>query len=146
VQADYLTYHDGTLFVGEFYRKSTHITNPYHHLSNSKGKNFKAWMVGYRNGQLDAILATRGKVQGAAFHGDKIYLSISYGRKKPSRIGVYKNPLLGPPSSMVIIQPNDRKIGVWFLDRSVHLGTIPFPPMSEGITVADVFVFEKACF
>lgn len=134
-RADFLTFHEGTLYVGEFYLKGKYETKHGRHLVNKEGKTLSAWMAGYRKGRVETILATRNKVQGAVFDGDRIYLSISYGRKKRSRIEIYRNPLGEPPQTTVRLQPDGPETGVWFLDRGVHEGTIHFPPMTEGITV-----------
>ena len=133
-RADYLTYDRGSVHVGEFYLSGRHETKPSHHLTNDRGERFSAWMAGYREGRVHSILATRDKVQGALFHGDRIYLSVSYGRNKRSRIEIHRNPMDDPPEANVQLRPAGEETGVWFLDSSNHLGTVDFPPMTEGIT------------
>jgi hypothetical protein len=133
--ADYVTFYDGVIYVGEFYLQDKQSTKPSHHLKNQDGKEFLGWLCGYRNGKIEHIFATRSKVQGAAFSKDKIYLSISYGRDVPSQIEIYNNPLNNTPHTTIHFGSNNREIKVWFLDDNILDGTIEFPPMAEGIAL-----------
>jgi len=81
----------------------------------------------------DYILSIPPEVQGAAFIGDRIILSQSYGRKNNSRISIYFNPLKAPYYSIFNTE-DGRSLPVWILGNDNHNMKITAPPMSEGLT------------
>ena len=66
--------------------------------------------------------------------GDRVYLSISYGRANRSLIVVYRNPIGEDAHKLVALRSGD-KVPLWFLDGRNYIGEIDFPPMSEGIVM-----------
>ena len=66
--------------------------------------------------------------------GDRIFLSVSYGRANRSRIVVYRNPI-GEKAHRTVSLSDRVKVSLWFLDGNNYIGEIDFPPMSEGIVM-----------
>ena len=140
-KASFCTYHDGILYVGEFAKYKTmqkkFKTKTSHHMKDRKGVNKKAWICGYKvdnnnSPVLEHIFSIRLQVQGIHITNDFIFLSVSHGRKKRSKIVIYSNPLTKPSHKKVKIGNVD--VPLWFLDGKNWTKTIDFPPMSQGIT------------
>ena len=97
-----------------------------------------AWVCGYDfsdpRGDPKCVLSVRQKVQGMCVSGDRVFLSISYGRSNRSTIVVYRNPI-GDRAHRIVNLRNGDNVPLWFLDARNHLGDIDFPPMSEGIVM-----------
>ena len=127
------------LLVGEFAHGSNYPTDPSHHLKDRKGVRKYAWVCGYRLtdaiGKPHCVLSIRQRVQGMCVWKNRVFLSVSYGRKNRSRIVVYKNPIGEPAHRNVELQ--GKTVPLWFLDGENYLGEIEFPPMSEGIVMID---------
>ena len=136
--ASFCTATDNLLLVGEFACGISYRTNPSHHMQDRNGVHKYAWVCGYDNidppDKPKCILSIRQKVQGMSVSGDRIFLSISYGRTSRSIIAVYRNPI-GEPGHKMITMQNGDTIPLWFLDGRNYLGEIDFPPMSEGIVM-----------
>lgn len=141
----------GILWVGEFTdRGGSYSTPDSHHLKTPSGEVHHAWMAGYildpeadtiqsKNiigGQVypDYIISIPDEVQGAAFSGNTLILSMSYGRRNKSRLESYKNPL--PDGFKQNLDAgNGTAIPLAVLTENEKLRSITAPPMSEGITV-----------
>ncbi|RJX38846.1 hypothetical protein D3P09_15065 [Paenibacillus pinisoli] len=157
LQAAFMTYADGVLWVGEFYEAKSYPTDPQHHIANRDGETHYAWMAGYElsvdtglpgadnwNGDKaatatpDYLFSIREKVQGAAFDDSNVYLSTSYGRANDSTLFRYRTPdLAGTPHASAVV--NGVTVPLWFLDGQSAAETnasLVTVPMSEGIAVA----------
>lgn len=146
--ASFVAYHKKRVWVGEFVSREHDIQgNPAHKLKDRKGVWKYAWVVGYAlDGNEDlkgtaggkrpppgAVISIRQKVQGLAFLGDSIVLSMSYGRKNDSSLAGYTNPLQEKRHRTVEV--DGKTVPVWFLDgENKEWERDDFPPMSEGIT------------
>jgi hypothetical protein len=132
--ASFCTYHNSTLFVGEFVYGNKYKSKKSHHVTDRKGIRKYALICGYHEKDLSSptfAISIRQKVQGAVFTKKYAYLSISYGRTNNSLIAAYYNPLNEKPHSKISI--SGQNIPLWFLDGKNHIKTLSFPPMSEGI-------------
>lgn len=146
--ASYVAYHDKQVWVGEFVsREHDFEGSPAHKLKDRNGVQKYAWIAGYAlDGDDDlkgtagdkhpppaAVLSVRQKVQGMAFLGDSILLSMSYGRKNNSTLAAYTNPLQEKRHGKVEV--GSKTVPVWFLDgQNNEWERDDYPPMSEGIT------------
>lgn len=76
------------LLVGEFAYGQEYRTHFSHHLTDRKGVRKYAWVCGYDSkdpmGTPTCVLSVRQKVQGMYASGDRVFLSISYGRRNRS--------------------------------------------------------------
>lgn len=136
--ASFCTATADTLFVGEFAFGKRYPTKRSHHLTDRKGIKKRAWVCGYSadnlQGNPSMVLSIRQQVQGMHVTKERIFLSLSYGRRNRSTIVIYKNPLGENPHSHVAL--SDRtSVPLWFLDGENFLKEIDFPPMAEGITM-----------
>ncbi|MFO7850236.1 MAG: hypothetical protein R6V67_09775 [Spirochaetia bacterium] len=82
--------------------------------------------------QPEFFLSIPDEVQGAAFVEDRIILSQSYGRRRTSRLSVYRSPLSGEADATFTLKDGS-EVPVWFLDYSNLQKVSTLPPMSEGI-------------
>lgn len=126
------------LWVGEFALGIKFRTKATHHLKDRKGVRKLAWIGGYERskpmGNPKCVLSVRQKVQGMCVHGDRVYLSVSYGRTNRSLIVAYRNPIGKKPHKMVALENGD-EVPLWFLDGDNYVGELGIPPMSEGIVM-----------
>jgi hypothetical protein len=151
--ASNVAYHDKRVWVGEFVlRERGRMGDPAHEQTDRKSTKKYAWVAGYAldgnenvigaaGGKAPppaAVLSVRQKVQGMAFLGDHIFLSMSFDRKDDSTLAVYKNPLpgeLSSPHRMVKPKAGGKEVPLWFLDGLNRVGDdLDLPPMCEGIT------------
>ena len=127
------------LLVGEFAYGSDYPTDVSHHLKDRQGVRKYAWVCGYRLtdplGKPQCVLSVRQRVQGMCVWKNRVFLSVSYGRRNRSRIVVYRNPIGEPAHRNVKLR--GKTVPLWFLDGENYLGVIDFPPMSEGIVMID---------
>ncbi len=125
------------LFVGDYAYGKDYPTHASHHLKDRKGVRKYAWVCGYDSanplGAPKCVLSVRQKVQGMYVSENRVYLSLSFGRKNRSTIVVYKNPI--GEAAHKTVQIRGDSVPLWFLDGENYLGEIDFPPMSEGITM-----------
>lgn len=163
-RASFNAYADGILWVGEFYNYPDYDTDDSHQLMNNVRGQYNAWVAGYRldpgtdlppgasgAGAVtpDYILSIPDRIQGMAFTADSIVLSQSYGRTKDSALLKYARPDLAG-ASHTTVKVGGKEVPVWFLDpknQSKELGSLPAPPMTEGVVTAGdrLFVlFESA--
>lgn len=151
VKGSFAASSQGVLWVGEFTDKGGSYSTPdSHHLKTSSGGMHHAWMAGYildpeadtiqskniMDGQVypDYIISIPDEVQGAAFSGNTLILSMSYGRRNKSRLESYKTPL--PDGFKQNLNPgNGTAIPLAVLIENAKLHSITAPPMTEGITV-----------
>lgn len=129
---------DELLLIGEFAHGLQYRTATSHHLRDRKGVRKYAWVCGYPAddpfGPPTCVLSIRQRVQGICVSGDRVYLSISWGRRNRSTIAVYRNPIGGAAHSTARLR-DGTAVPLWFLDGENWLGNINFPPMSEGIVM-----------
>ncbi|TBL78145.1 S-layer homology domain-containing protein [Paenibacillus thalictri] len=158
-RASYAEYKDGILWAGEFYEENsaTYPTDASHKLNNRDGKQFGAWLVGYKldpdtdmlsvNQPLDTtntgavkpfvpdyVLATDVDIQGVHFMDDQIVLSQSFSRAKLSNLLRFNNVLNEAPHQTVVI--GQTTVPLWFLDNGSKKEVNPVlvsPPMTEGM-------------
>ena len=137
-KASFCTATTKRLFVGEFAYGTKYPTESSHHLKDRAGVRKYAWVCGYdrndRLGMPTCVLSVRQKVQGMCVSGDRVYLSVSYGRANRSRIVVYRNPI-GDEAHKTVPLSNGTTVPLWFLDGKNYIGEIDCPPMSEGIVM-----------
>ncbi len=137
-KADYITYHDNMLWVGEYNYKFLYKTNKKHHITNDN-ENYKSMLFGYsiNNYALDLKLAIAmpDKVQGITFDNDTIILSRSFWSFQESLIDIYNNPLAN--SYPKIFTENNKQIPLYFLSSKLRKEKIEIPSMSEGIMKID---------
>jgi len=128
------------LLVGEFAYGKDYPTRSSHHSKDRKGVRKYAWVCGYDSadplGAPKCVLSVRQRVQGMCVSGDRVFLSVSYGRRNRSTIVVYRNPIGEPAHKTVKLQRGD-EVPLWFLDGDNYLGEIDFPPMSEGVVMIE---------
>ncbi len=148
-KASFCTTAPGLLLVGEFAYGLKYRTKPSHHLTDRMGVRKFAWVCGYDVNHPMAdptcVLSVRQRAQGMCVSGDRVYLSISYGRSKRSLIAVYRNPIGKDAHQRVEVIPG-KEIPLWFLDGKNYIGEIDCPPMSEGIAMVGdqlAVVFES---
>lgn len=137
-RASFCTATGDRLFVGEYAYRWLFPTDESHHTTDRKGVKKRTWVCGYAaddlSGQPTCVLPVRQKVQGMCFAGDRVFLSVSYGRKNRSKIVEYRNPLGEAAHSQAKLS-DGAKVPLWFLDGANFVREIDFPPMSEGITM-----------
>ena len=137
-KASFCTATPGLLLVGEFAYGTKYPTESSHHLKDRRGVRKYAWVCGYDRddpmGTPTCVLSVRQRVQGMCVSGDRVYLSISYGRANRSLIVVYRNPI-GEEAHRTVALSNGDRVPLWFLDGNNYIGEIDCPPMSEGIVM-----------
>ena len=146
----FCNYSNGMLWIGDFYRKSTHSTPTWKHLTDTEtNTKYYAWAIGYKLADTeseftsenwdsdsmeyatpDIVLAITDRIQGFTIMNDYIALSQSYGRGNDSQILIYNNPLNKPAD--ISISLNQTNVPVWFLSTPKYSYTAM--PMSEGLT------------
>ncbi|MFP4629992.1 MAG: hypothetical protein ACLFMQ_04610 [Desulfohalobiaceae bacterium] len=149
VRASFATASQSVLYVGEFRTSGKrYATKPSHAYSTAGGGRNQALMAAFPlDSDTDDIqdhklisgtaypayfISIPDRVQGAAFAGNHIILSQSYGRRNSSSLSVYRAPF-AETSEDVFEFENGLQIPVWHLDSSRHVRTVKAPPMSEGI-------------
>lgn len=154
--ADFVFNDNGTLWVGEFYKKGKYDTEESHFITTSSGEVNPAVVFGYTidsstdNGVKDntpvMALSIRSLCQGIAVTEDgKFVLSTSYGLAD-SNLYMYDNVLA--KSITETIKVGDTNVPLAILDDSVLLSTVNAPAMSEEIVIKDgklYVLFESAC-
>lgn len=153
VRACFAAASESVLYVGEFRtRGRRYATKPSHTYSTVNGSRNQALMAGFSlDRETDDIKDHRlvsgtaypsffvsipDQVQGAAFAGDYIILSQSYGRRNASSLSVYRTPFAQETEDVFAFE-DELQIPVWHLDSSKHVRTVKIPPMSEGIAKVD---------
>lgn len=107
-EASFCTATNEMLFVGEFAYGKKYPTKASHHIKDRKGIQKYAWVCGYDSttplGPPKCVLSIRQRVQGMCVTHDRIYLSVSYGRRNRSKIVFYNNPIEKVAHAKVKIQ------------------------------------------
>lgn len=144
-RADFCTYHNGILWIGEFFQNSKYKTEESHHLKLNDEEVNKAFLVGYKNMKAKYILSIPEKIQGVAFTDNEIILSQSYGGRTSSHLLFYQNPMANEKDT--VFEFKDKKIPVWYLGKKQLNKDILMPPMSEEIVNVEnnlYILFESA--
>ncbi|MFP4491858.1 MAG: hypothetical protein ACLFNZ_10310 [Spirochaetaceae bacterium] len=145
------------LMIGEFRNSNRQFQKPASHTYKTSGGGFNYALMAAFKTEADTgvllsdrtpggdvkpefFLSIPDEVQGAAFLGNRIILSQSYGRRRPSRLSVYTSPLSGKQAGEPEGKPDDTftledgsEVPVYFLDYSNLEKVSTLPPMSEGI-------------
>ncbi len=149
VKCSFATASGSVLYIGEFRtwgrRYSTKASHTYKTAHGSRNHalmagfvldeqtdSIKASMIESKTAYPSFFISIPDKVQGAAFIGEYIILSQSYGRKNTSFLSFYHNPLFSEKKDSFTLE-NGKKVPVWHLDGSNHIKTVSAPPMTEGI-------------
>ncbi|OXM87280.1 lamin tail domain-containing protein [Paenibacillus rigui] len=150
-RASLAAYHNGVLWVGEYYEEPGYPTDSSHKLMNRDQEMYGAWLAGYKlddvsdrpapdhpsvNDALvpDYILSIPGNIQGVDVLDDQIILTQSFTRAKGSSLVRYKQPLGQVPDTTVSL--GQYPVPVWFLDSQSRIesnGELAAPPMAEGV-------------
>ena len=149
---------EGIIWVGEFARYR-HLGKKYktlkkHHMKDRAGVKKRSVVYGYSPEDMKTprfALSIRQEIQGICITDDFIYLSKSYGRRNPSLLVKYANPLAEVPHD-TISMPGDspdgeREIPLWFLDGKNYQTEFELPPMAEGIEIIDgkLYIIFESC-
>ena len=133
-RGDFALYHDGILYIGDFYLK------PFYNVPNDD-----PLLMGYDVSNLDYynpsyIISLPKMVQGMEIVGDKFIFSQSYTYLISSTLSVYKNPL---NSSYSYYNLNGKDIPYYTLELD---SKYKLPPMIEGIFYKDdlYMLFESS--
>lgn len=149
VRCSFATAFGGVVYIGEFRtRGRRYSTRASHTYKTRDGTRNHALMAGFvldeQTGSIKPsmkssqtafpsfFISIPDKVQGAAFIGNYIILSQSYGRRNTSVLSVYRNPLLRGADNSFTLE-NGKEVPVWYLDGLNHVKSINAPPMTEGI-------------
>lgn len=155
--ASYVSFDGKYIWVGDFVKTSDSKYEPIpHHDDNDY--DLKTWIAGYvvdqngkplssksyqftNNGKTytghkpDRLIFCRQSVQGFAFVGDYVALSISYGAKS-SKLAFYKNPTSRKSFSHSFTPAGQKEsftADAWVVDGKTHLTTIKLPAGSEDL-------------
>lgn len=151
VKADFSTYSNGILWVGEYYYRNIYKTQKSHRYTLPTKETNHGFVFGYKINENnyknpDYVLSIPNRVQGIAFsESGQIILSQSFWSFQASEISVYDNIIKKESNNNIKI--NDKNIPLWFLSNSDLLYKLKLPPMSEGIVSInkDIYVlFESA--
>lgn len=151
-KADFARYHNGILWVGEYYYSKIYPTKDSHALVSNCGQKNHALLTGYSvddNSMLKEIkylISIPDRVQGMAFTElGEIIISQSFWSFQSSNIKVFSNVLKKESDDYYLI--NDKKVPLWYLDSSALIQNYKLPPMSEAIVFVDnclYVLFESA--
>ncbi len=146
-KGDYITYHDGFLWIGEYDYKFKYETLSEHYYKDNKSLiavfDLKKGYQDYLHPEF--LLSVPDRIQGLNFdEEDNIVLSRSFWSFQSSDLSIYKN-ILDDPSENIEINGDEYQL--WYLDNSHLIKNIVIPPMSEGIYYLDneiYIIFESA--
>jgi len=141
--ADFIFGYDGMLWIGEFYREQSHVTNSKHQIKTRSGETNTALVYGYKidesraYGLYDTMpqkaLSIRSQGQGMAVTSEgEFVLSTSYGLPD-SKFYYYKNVLSEENHSTISI--GFKKVPLWYLDNESLISEKSLPCMSEEIVI-----------
>lgn len=133
--------YDGKVWAGEFALPGKYPTDPAHHLEARDADLRHGWISGYDPAlgfelPPGQVLSIPDRAQGLVATEDYIFLSISYGRRNPSSIEIYRNPLAQAPHRITATSTG-AQVPLWFLDGLNHVRSIELPPMAENIAIID---------
>lgn len=162
--ADFVYANNGTLWVGEFYKKDKYETATSHHLETRSGETNRAVAYGftinhgeniglqYKSGTSKRIieparaLSLPDLTQGMSFTSDgKILLSTSWSIAD-STLKYYKNVFSDEAHSTV--KYGGYTIPLWYLDNEALISDNKIPSMSEEIAIKNdiaYILFESGC-
>ena len=150
-------YNDGVLWVGDFIEADDKAREAVETITTlPSGETFYAYCEGYTlkdglpdiksinsesNGYIpDYMLAIPEQVQGMAFtHTGKIIFTTSYGRRNNSKLYVYDDVLISDRAGTRSI--DEVQIDVLACSSSLLTDEFTAPPMAEGITSVDNYMF-----
>jgi hypothetical protein len=164
--ASFVAILDDTLWVVEFVdhasKKYPGCKKPA--MDDRRGTPVRAWLAGYSLGEdgsplatarvgralvPDLLLAIPEKTQGVAFHGGRVFVSSSFGRRKESRLRAFADPLPRERDAPhATVRLGAKEVPLWFLDVPLAPAWMPptLPPLAEGIAVRNdtlTVVFES---
>ena len=150
---DCITFHDGYLYVGDFYHGGVYETPEAHHVTTPAGDTNQAIIAVYKADgtaafgiapQPVAAISIREKVQGIGFTQDgQMVLSTSYGI---AHSGLWFYEL--EENRQGSLEMMGQEVPLYYLDSENLVKHVEMPPMSEEVVCKDgkVYVlFESAC-
>lgn len=159
--ADFVCANNGTLWVGEFYKKDKYETATGHHLKTRSGETNRAVAYGFTIDQGRGIgleyhtsnsivpkraLSLPDLTQGMSFTSDgKILLSTSWSIGD-STLKYYNNVFSEDAHSTV--KYGGYTINLWYLDNEALISDTKIPSMSEEIVIKNdiaYILFESGC-
>ena len=99
-----------------------------------------------QEGELEAVLSVRQRLQGIALYDDVVVLSLSYGRRNPAQVAAYKNPMIHQESSGTYVT-GAVEVPLYHLDWKIA-GDYDIDAMSEEIWIdpetADLWIIFES--
>lgn len=132
IQVSFTTVHDGSLYVGEFYREENYPTNPLHHVESSSGTNHSLLVKLDLNGdEASPVMAysIRDLIQGACQDNGNLILSASYSVPF-SHFYVYDEGKADAGQTLTVL---GKEIPLTVLDDKSLTADLKLAPMSEEI-------------
>lgn len=132
IQVSFTTVHDGSLYVGEFYREENYPTNPLHHVKSSFGTNHSLLVKLELDGdEATPVMAysIRDLIQGACFDNGNLILSASYSVPF-SHFYVYDESKADSSQTLTVL---GKEIPLVILDGASQTHDLKLAPMSEEI-------------
>ncbi len=142
VGTSFVTAHNGTLTVGEFYDGGKYATHPSHEITTAAGDTNRALAVQYtlsESAQFGieptpmSAFSLPNKVQGLCFADGKIYLSTSYGVAF-SHIYEYDESKVKKEKDITLL---GQTLPLYALDSASLVNEYKIAPMSEEIVMLD---------
>ncbi len=152
--ASFAAFHDGVLWVGEFFHDNNYLTDSARYVRVSIFEMNHSWVTGFKLDEEtdllaanrmtdgsepvtpDYILSVPDLVQGIAFPGNgRVILSQSYGRNNDSTISIYDGIFLEAAKKTKEINGNN--VPVFVLSSKNFFDKVKVFPMSENIVSKD---------
>lgn len=137
IKADFVTYHDGILWIGEYDYKNIYLTNKEHYIKTPDDNENKSILMGYKSldnmdfEYPDYVISIPDRIQGLTFDNNNNFIfSRSFWSFQPSELSIYSNVL---EEQGIDYNLNGNKIKLWYLYKEKEIKNIKLPPMSEGI-------------
>lgn len=132
LRVSFTSENNGILFAGEFHKSPIFYTHESHEISTGDGVQ-NAYLFGFKVNENTAepaiVYSIPDKVQGACFHDNKVYLSISHGAA-PAEICEYDLKKIESSQTHTVL---GKEIPLYVLDDSNVSHKYKIPPMSEEI-------------
>ena len=149
LDVSFVTVHDGSIYVGEFYREKNYPTLPSHKITTSNGDYNQALMLKFDLNATftdtfaisptpSATISITDQVQGMAISNGKIYLSTSYGLAF-SHILEYDLSSVNNEGTITALGTAD--IPLLSLDKGNLKKDYKIAPMSEEIVFVDGYLY-----
>lgn len=147
-----VTYHDGYLYVGEYYSKGSYETVLDHRITTPNNDQNTSIVSVYKVDENDKTIISEypeyqislpEKVQGIALKDDTLVISQSGGIGS-SLMGYYTINKTGDLTS----SSSGKEVPLYYIDSTTKYKEVSMPAMSEGIFIKDDRVhvsFESAC-